>query len=367
MKKTVVAENERALLFRNGRFVKLLGPGRYVLCGGSAAELCPLDKELCSGLAPLDRLLECPEIASAVTEISVEDAHLALHFVNGLFKDALTAGRHAFWNQGQKHEFTVVDTAYPEVAPEIPRHIFPKLSPRLFQQIDIEDYQKGLLFFDKRFERELGPGSYFFWRGPVTVGCMIFDTRRQQMNVSGQEIMTADKVALRINFVLSYKVTDFLRAATEIADQKEQLHVAAQLALRDYVGRYHLDEVLAGKDQMGEYVTGVLKSKEKELCVEILEAGVKDVILPGEIADIMNTVLVAEKQAQANVITRREEVASTRSLLNTARLMEENQTLYRLKELEYVQKICENVGSINLNGGGDALEQLLGLLAGKSK
>ena len=58
--------------------------------------------------------------------------------------------------------------------------------------------------------------------------------------------------------------------------------------------------------------------------MEIIDAGVKDIILPGEIRDIMNTVLIAEKRAQANVITRREEVASTRSLLNTAKLMEEN-------------------------------------------
>ena len=76
----------------------------------------------------------------------------------------------------------------------------------------------------------------------------------------------------------------------------------------------------------------------------------------------MNTVLVAEKRAQANVVTRREEVASTRSLLNTAKLMEENQTLYKLKELEYIEHICEKVGNINLNGNGDVLSQLMKLI-----
>ena len=100
----------------------------------------------------------------------------------------------------------------------------------------------------------------------------------------------------------------------------------------------------------------------KDLFVEITDAGVKDIILPGEIREIMNTVLVAEKRAQANVITRREEVASTRSLLNTAKLMDENQTLYKLKELEYVERICENVGNINLNSNGDILTQLATLL-----
>ena len=118
---------------------------------------------------------------------------------------------------------------------------------------------------------------------------------------------------------------------------------------------------------MSKYVFQKLKEKEAELFVEIKDAGVKDIILPGEIRDIMNTVLVAEKKAQANVITRREEVASTRSLLNTAKLMEENQTLYKLKELEYVERICENVGNINVNGNSDMLSQLLGIVGGKKE
>ena len=77
-----------------------------------------------------------------------------------------------------------------------------------------------------------------------------------------------------------------------------------------------------------------LKERQEEYCVEMTGAGIKDIILPGEIREIMNTVLIAEKKAQANVIMRREEVASTRSLLNTARLMDENQTLFKLKEME---------------------------------
>ena len=78
----------------------------------------------------------------------------------------------------------------------------------------------------------------------------------------------------------------------------------------------------------------------------------------------MNTVLLAEKRAQANVITRREEVASTRSLLNTAKLMEENKILYQLKKLEYLERICENVGNIQVNGGQDLLTQLTTALQG---
>jgi regulator of protease activity HflC (stomatin/prohibitin superfamily) len=186
------------------------------------------------------------------------------------------------------------------------------------------------------------------------------------MDITGQEILTADKVSIRVNFVANYRITDCIKIATEIDNFEEQMHVAAQLALREYTGKYKLDEILENKDEMSKFVFEKLKSRENDFFVNIVDAGVKDIILPGEIRDIMNTVLVAEKRAQANVITRREEVASTRSLLNTAKLMDENKTLYKLKELEYVERICENVGSISLNGNSNILAQLTQVLNGNN-
>ena len=58
----------------------------------------------------------------------------------------------------------------------------------------------------------------------------------------------------------------------------------------------------------------------------------------------------------SGMITRREEVASTRSLLNTAKLMDENATLYQLKKLEYIERICSQVGEISVSGKGDLIE-----------
>jgi len=190
------------------------------------------------------------------------------------------------------------------------------------------------------------------------------DTRSLQMDITGQEMMTLDKVALRINFVCNYKITDYVRVHTEIDDYEKQIHILLQLALREYVGKYRLDEILENKERMSRAMLDTLKGKEAEYFVAFSDAGVKDIVLPGEIRSIMNTVLLAEKKAQANVITRREEVASTRSLLNTAKLMDENQTLYKLKELEYLEKICDNVGSISVTGGQDLLGQLAKILKG---
>lgn len=327
MKTVHVQENQKGLLFKNGRFQKLLGPGKYRLMGSCQAEILPLDKALVSALCPLDILLADQAAAAQICTVEVADRQFALHFVDGNFSGVLLKGRHAFRKAAGGHTFRLVDLTSPFVEEDFPVYLFQELPSYLYQRVEVAPYQKARLYLDKKLDRLLEPGVYCFWKTPVQVEVDLVDTRLLQMDLTGQEIITQDNVFLRINFVFTYRITDYVRIAAEIDDYAEQLHIAAQLALRDYVARYRLDELLAGN-----------------------------------IREIMNTVLLAEKRAQANVITRREEVASTRSLLNTARLMEENQTLCKLKELEYLERICENVGSINLNGSGGVLSQLSALL-----
>jgi regulator of protease activity HflC (stomatin/prohibitin superfamily) len=130
------------------------------------------------------------------------------------------------------------------------------------------------------------------------------------------------------------------------------------LALREYVGGLTLDELLDKKDTIAEFILKNTAQKVAFLGIEVKSCGVRDIILPGDMKDIMNQVLMAEKKAQANIIMRREETASMRSLLNTAKLMEENETLWKLKEMEYVEKIADKIGSISVAGNGQIIDQL---------
>ena len=368
--KTIIRENQRGLLFKNGKFVKMLESGKYHTFGDSYIEVLELSLPLVSGEdmffdgCTLDTLLADKKLAEQVVTVEVADQQLALHYINGRFEGALQQGRHTFWNVHDRHTFKIIDISSPKISDEVPRYIFDSIPGSLYKKVEVAEYQKARLCFDCKLVKLLDAGTYYFWRTNVKVDAALIDTRLLQMDIAGQEILSKDKVALRVNFVCNYRIADYVKVLTEIDDFKEQLHVAAQLALRDYVGKYRIDEILENKEEMSKYVFERLKAKEKELFVEVADAGVKDIILPGEIRDIMNTVLAAEKRAQANVITRREEVASTRSLLNTAKLMDENKTLYKLKELEYVERICENVGSINVSGNADLLSQLTGILRG---
>ena len=366
MKKIIINENQRGFLFKNGKYVKLLGPGKYYLFGDRTVSISDLGYPIDCSKCALETLLADKEIADHTAVVEVGDEEVALHYVNGKFTELLTEGKHAFWAITERHEFKITDVSTPVIEESVPMYIFSKILPMYYTKIEVAEHQKARLYFDRKLQRILDAGIYYFWKTSVKVDAELVDTRLTEMNITGQEILTADKVSLRVNFTCNYRITDYVKIATEIDDFAEQIHIAAQLALREYIGKHKLDEILENKDEMSEFVFGKLKAKEKELFVEIKDAGIKDIILPGEIREIMNTVLIAEKRAQANVITRREEVASTRSLLNTAKLMEENQTLYKLKEMEYIERICENVGNISLNGNGNILNQLTAILNGNN-
>ena len=363
--KIIINENQRGLLFKHGKFVEHLTAGKHARLGsGYDVKLLHTNAEFKVDGYDLAVFLQNAQLASDLAVVDVADETLALYFVNGKYRATLTSGKYAFFKLNDTHEFTHISIKTPEVSADVPRYLFAHIPRFLHTRIEVAEHQKARLYYDGKLVRLLDAGTYYFWNGSTKVTADLVDTRTLQMDINGQEIMTLDKVALRINFVCSYKITDYVKIHTEIDDYERQLHVLLQLALREYVGRYRLDEILENKEQLSAAMLARLKEREADLYVAFADAGVKDIILPGEIRSIMNTVLLAEKRAQANVITRREEVASTRSLLNTAKLMDENETLYKLKELEYLEKICDNVGSISVTGGTDLLSQLTKVLKG---
>ncbi len=363
--KIIINENQKGLLFKNGKFIDLLNAGKHRFFGNNCKIIfCETRGEFKPENIRIDTLLVHKKLANELTVIDVADETVALHFVDNKFKSCLTSGKYAFWNTYSKHTFQEISIKDPRVSDDVPKFIFSSIPKSLFFKVEVLQYQKAIIYFDGKLQDLLSEGAYYFWSNGIKIDVSFVDTRLLQMNITGQEILTLDKVALRINFVCHYKITDFVKIHTEIENYEEQMHVTLQLALREYIGKFRLDEILENKDKISEFVLQKLKEKERDFFITISDAGVKDIILPGEIRDIMYTVLIAEKKAQANVITRREEVASTRSLLNTAKLMEENTTLYKLKELEYLEKICDNVGSINVGAGADLLSQLSKIMKG---
>jgi regulator of protease activity HflC (stomatin/prohibitin superfamily) len=152
--------------------------------------------------------------------------------------------------------------------------------------------------------------------------------------------MTADKVTLRVNAVVTFKVTDPRRALGQSDDLRQSLYREAQLLLRGVIGVRELDQLLVEKDAVARELEEGLRRRATEMGLEVVSVGIRDLILPGDMKELMNKVTAARKLAEANLIARREETAAIRSQANTAKLLMENPTLMRLRELEVLEKIA---------------------------
>jgi regulator of protease activity HflC (stomatin/prohibitin superfamily) len=178
--------------------------------------------------------------------------------------------------------------------------------------------------------------------------------RPTALEITAQEMLTKDRIALRVTLTAFRRIVDAERAVATTPDVDAWLYRLVQFAIREAVAGRTLDEVLAAKASLDAELRDYVRARVAESGVEVTELGVKDVILPGEIRDLVNKVVEAERVAKANLIRRQEETAATRSLLNTARLMEENPLLLRLKELESLERLVEKVGRIDLHAGEGA-------------
>ena len=307
----------------------------------------------------LEILLQDPILKESLLVVDVKDNEIALQYEFGKFKDVLPTGRHAFWKSVIDYDFTFVDLSTYEITEDISESALQsvELTPYVLTSV-VESYEKGILYVNGKSVRVLDPGLYHFWKNSEVVNIVKADLRKQQMEILGQEILTKDKAALRSNFNVQYQIVDVEKAVVENKDALKQLYVTVQMAFREFISNVTLDELLGQKDSISQHVLAVLEGKAEPLGIQILNAGIKDIILPGDIKEIMNQVLIAQKQAQANTITRREETASTRSLLNTAKLMEENEMLFRLKEMEYIEKIAQTISDVSVTGGAQVVDQL---------
>lgn len=358
MKLITVNAYQVGLVFKNGVYLRMLTEGRHWLSFKETAIVYEKDKPF-SFFIELTMLLKDPALAAALHVVEVNDNSIALVYENGLLARVLTAGRYAFWKGMIAYEFVYADIAKVEITESISRNTLTnQLVAAYVRTSTVESYEKGILFVDGKFHSILNGGVYFFWKNNIPISIGKVDTRVLQLEVNGQEILTRDKTGLRVNAWARYQVVDIEKALLHNKEYDRQLYVAFQLALREYISGLSFDELLEKKDLISPYILERVGQEAASLGVEISGFGIKDIVLPGEVRDIMNQVLVAEKKAQANLIMRREETASTRSLLNTAKLMEDNPMLFRLKEMEYVEKIAEKVSSISLNGNGALIDQL---------
>jgi regulator of protease activity HflC (stomatin/prohibitin superfamily) len=368
-KRVVIGDGERGLVYRNRQFAGVLAPGVYrwfdpfkrvevSVHNIARAEYAGNDADVL--IAALGSRLEENFV---LANLGMDEVGLVLK--NGKLEDVLAPGsRKLYWKGLVPVEMQAVSLA---AGLEVDSGVVKRLRQlnvleRITVSLVVPEENAGLLFIDGKLVRTLAPGAYAFWNFQKNVGVELVELRVQSMEVSGQELLTRDKVSLRVNLAASIRVADPVAARTKVAKYGDYVYRELQYGLRKAISAKTLDELLGDKASLDADIFGYVRGTVTQLGVAVLGVGVKDVILPGEMKDILNSVVQAEKAAQANVIRRREEANATRSLLNTAKLIEESPVLMRLKELEALEKVTEKIDKLTVFGGLDGvMKQLVSL------
>jgi regulator of protease activity HflC (stomatin/prohibitin superfamily) len=362
--KVRVRDHEVGLWFRHGNFQRALTPGAYWFPGRFVLPL--RDRfQVVSVLATkfehplLDFMVEQPQLREQLLVVELGADERAVVWKDGRLGWILGPGRLAFWKRPfalQVETFNVKTLAFDH--PKLETVLALPGAERFLQGVRVEAHERVLLFREGVLVDELGPGLHVFWLGAGNVEWKALDLREQVADVAGQEIMTADKVTLRVNLVVTFQVTDAVKSVTVVSDHAQALYRQAQLALREAVGTRPLDKLLTDKDSVGREVREALTARAAEFGVTVRAVGLRDVTLPGDMKTILNQVIEAQKQAEANLIRRREETAAARSQANTAKLLADNPVLARMKELEALQEILRGAKTTFVLGRGELTEQV---------
>lgn len=354
--KVQVNVDERALVIIDGRPARYLGAGRHRVwapLSEVAVERYPTSA-LTVELEPAKAAL-IPE--AELRRVTVARGQRAWVSRRGRPALWLGLGQHLVWTIDPSVVVEVVDTAA-VAAPLLGAAERALVSSADYVEVTVPTGAVAVRLVDGALESVLGPGRHAAWTTERAVSFAVLDLRERVVNVSGQELMTRDRVTLRMNLAAVYRVADPERLVKVAADADAQLYLAVQLAAREVVAARTLDELLADRDAVGAVVTSAVAARAEAMGLALGSLGIKDLILPGEMRTLLNRVIEAQKEAEANVIARREETAAVRSMAQTAKVIAENPTLMRLKELESYRELAAKVGTVHVVMGEGALGQL---------
>jgi len=350
LKRYKVLSYEMGLLFRDGEFQGLRQTGAHWFFD----LLDKIDMDVVSQREPwlshekLDLIVKSGALRDRAVVLDLKDHERALVWIENRFSHILPAGLYAYWTGQKNVRVEVIDARNVRFEHDELKVI--ARSPIVNRVLDVCAVSRdhvGVLFIDGRYADTLAPGLYAFWKGQSEAKVVEIDLRETMVDIGGQDIMTADKVTLRLNAVVTYKIADARKAVSQTDDIRQALYRETQLVLRGVVGARELDAFLTDKDHVAKEIEDNVRRRADELGLEIASVGIRDVILPGDMKDLMNKVTEARKAAEANLIARREETAAIRSQANTARLLADSPTLMRLRELEVLEKIAMN-GKLNI-------------------
>lgn len=347
-----VTRNQRVALYVDGVFSRLLGPGRHTVYTG-LTHVERVVYTVATAPQPVVAGDDLPPGIAGVSDILVAPAERVLAYVGGVFVALLGPGRYRHFDSAGELVLVRADLR-DEPLPLADDDVLPAVAG--VTEFAVGEGQAAVLTRLTQPVRLLAPGRYRVFSGsPYAV--RVVPLALHTLELAPQDLLTRDQVPVRVKPGVSYRFVDPLRAVFE-SDHLNILHAAVHAALREVVAGRELDALVTDRDALSAELLALVAKKLPAVGLAVETAVVRDVILAGEVKDLFNRVTLARKEAEALSIKRREETAATRQLLNTAKLLQENPVLMRLKELEQIAEIAGKVERLTLVGSTDLVQSI---------
>lgn len=227
--------------------------------------------------------------------------------------------------------------------------------------IEVQEYERGLYYRRGRFEKLVEPGRYTLWSWKHARIDRV-DIRDTSLVIEGQEILTSDKIGVRVTLVAHYQLTDPILAKHSVESYTVQLYQDLQLTLRESITGRTLEDVLKDRDVLSTQLLQAVASRAEKYGLTLKRVGVKDIILPGVVRTVFLQEVEADLKGRASLVAARHETAAARARANTAKLLQENPGLLRLQELETLAALASKAGNVLILPG---LQSLLARVEGQ--
>jgi regulator of protease activity HflC (stomatin/prohibitin superfamily) len=205
-----------------------------------------------------------------------------------------------------------------------------------------------------RIAEVLQPGVYSTWLKPYD-RIELLNAREASFTVPGQEMLSADFLSVKLTLLVRYRIEDPRAYRSVDSNPTSNVYEAAQIMLRERVGKLALDALLADRGALMSGFQDELDARALRLGMKLLSVELRDLALSGPAKQAFADIWKAQKEGQAALERARGEQASLRSLANAARMLKGNPELMNLRLLQALASASGKSAPTVVLGGGAGL------------
>ncbi len=206
-----------------------------------------------------------------------------------------------------------------------------------------QEWRRAVVLRLGRFHAVKGPGLYLLW--PIDTVATVIDMRIQTANITAEQALTRDTVAVGVDAIIFWQVEDPRAAAINIVNYAQAIERVAQTSLREMIGSIDLSRLLSDRHTADEALQRTISTKIRDWGVAVRAVEIRDVAIPPGLQDAMSRQAQAERERDARVTLASAEQDIARQVLAAAELYAKNPVALQLRQMNLLYEMNKERGT----------------------